>query len=144
MSAPMPVVLPPMPSDPSPVTPLGFTADGLLRIRSAAGDERLLTAQEVFDKPTLIRLYGGEAWLRRNFPGDYAIVAQRSGGGRPVPLGIDAQDAGHVLFYACYDAELARSAIAARGIQRISRRSRLRARLRDWMSWRFHLARSAL
>ncbi len=129
--------------DQMPITPLGVH-NGLLQFRSAAGDVRQLSPADLVDKTTLIALFGGrETWLRQNFPLELVVVAERSGGGRRVPIGIDVRAAASHLADRCVDAEEARRTVPlTRGTARISRWTRAKARFLDWLGWHFNLIRA--
>jgi len=90
--------------DPMPVTPLGMSGR-YFRFRCAAGNEQTLPPEQLLDRDALIALFGGEAWLRRNFPGGHIVVAQRAGGGRHVAVGIDVRAAAFDLAYRCAEEE---------------------------------------
>lgn len=119
-------------ADPMPIVPLGIRED-MFHFRRADGSECLVPPTALFHQPTLIALFRGEDWLRRNFPGQFIVVTQRAGGGRRVPVGIHVQAAAWYLARRCGDAELARVVVMERGTRRVSAWAPLRARLRDWL-----------
>jgi hypothetical protein len=111
--------------DPMPVTPLGIDGD-LFVFRDSSGRTVSLSSFALFHKPMMVKLFGGEAWLRRNFPGEYMVIPQRSGGCRSVPLGIDIKAAATFLAQECLAAEQAKA-------EPIARRRGLWDRLMDWI-----------
>nr|WP_294566966.1 hypothetical protein [uncultured Rhodopila sp.] len=107
----------PAADDPLPVKVLGVLQRGygpdLFWFRIADGTTVALEFTQLATRQALISLLGGEAWLRRNFPGQFTVLADRDGGGRRVPTGINVLEAARHLSQLCIDAEVAAQAAAA-------------------------------
>ena len=105
----------PAAADPLPILVMGVLQRGgpdQFWFRVADGTTVALSFQQLATRQALIGLFGGEAWLRRNFPGQFTVVASREGGGRRVPTGIDVLSAAQHLARLCVDAEEAARAAA--------------------------------
>lgn len=112
------MIVPSRPAEPVPVIALGIEMhdDGSDSFRFLKhGGVHVIPYDALVTRPVLIALCGGESWLRRTFPGEFVILAERAGGGRRVPTGFNALAAATHLAKLCLDAEaaaLARQAFA--------------------------------
>jgi hypothetical protein len=116
--------------DALPVTPLGIVveangSDSFL-IRSASGLTLAIPFARLMQRETLASLCGGEAWLRRTFPGGYVTL---SAGFPMVPTDFNALEAARYLARKCLDAEVS-AAVRSFAPSRRTWRERLAAWLR--------------
>lgn len=108
--------------DPCPVHCLGLERQACVLI-SPVGRRLVVEPEELASRGILNLIFEGQlSWLLRNFPERYEVVANLTGGGRKVPVGLDAGAAAVWLAQACDNAE-ARAALA-----------RHRAAQRGWLS----------
>jgi hypothetical protein len=104
-------------ADPLPIQIIGVLKRDLVDhfwFRLANGTSVDLSFDELATRQALVGMFGGEAWLRRNFPGAFVVVAAREGGGRQVATGIDFVAAANHLALLCIDAEVTAEMEAAR------------------------------
>ena len=125
---------------PMPLSAVGVVHDRYVFL-PADGVKRALTFIELCDPARQTALCGGnEAWLRHYFPTQRRSYDMRSGACRWVSTGIDAIAAAHFLAGLCIEIETN----AIREALRVSPQRPWWARLRDWLSRRFHLLLAGL
>ncbi len=123
--------------DPMPIVPVGTVGAVSVIVRDHVGVSRIAGAEDLRRPEVLIFLFGGSAWLRRNFPGAFVPVPQAAGGYKMVPLGFDAGAAADYVVRQCaFAALMAEPETPVRAVWF--------ARLRDWFACRLNLSLAGL
>ena len=125
VKAPLSAAVTPAGDDPPPIRAVGVLQRGgpdQFWFRLADGSSVALTFEQLTTRQALIGLFGGEAWLRRRFPGQFTVVANRDGGGRTVATGINVVQAAQYLAQLCINAE--QEAAATEGLSELELRPR--------------------